>query len=431
MKKAILITAGIAISALASAQKVNIQNASNSLRDKDYPKAIEYINKAVADPDTKDNPKAWFVRGNIYMSMQNEPAKKAENPYREAAASYKKVAELDAKYEKDAVTQMLLISAYNYYNDAAVLYNKKKYTESYDLSKAVVDIHAIEGGKRFNNKSFDTIATDAMVIQAFSAYYDKKYDDALPILLKLKDNPINKGANTYLVLSDIYKTTGKDNQMLAIIEEGKKLYPDNQSLRNEELNYYIKSGKQDILMRKLEDAVAKDPNNGELLFNLANGYNNMAFPKDADGKELAKPANYAELLGKAEDAYKRAITADANNAGYNYNLGVLYYNQATEYNKRMNEQADLSNSAKGADKKKYEEAYNKIMVERDAAFDKAIPNLTKTVELLEPTASSLSADDKFSYQSALMALKEIYARKNDMAKSGEYKAKLEALRGKK
>ncbi len=429
MKKAILITAGVAISLFAHAQKMNIQNASNSLKDKDYSKAIEYINLATNDPSTKDNAKTWYVKGNIYMEMSTDPAKREAKYYQEAANAYMKAAQLDAKYERDIISQGLMYAAYNYYNDAVVAYNNKKYQESYTSAKAVLDIHGLEGGKRYTSKSFDTTAAASLMIQAYSAYYAKNYDEAITLLQILKTNPIEKSASVYLALSDIYKTTKKESEMLAIIEEGRKLYPDNQNLRNEELNYYIISNKQDELMKKLEDAVAKDPNNAELLFNLANGYNNMAFPKPTEGKEPTKPANFVELFSKAEDGYKKAINVDPNNVGYNYNLGVLYYNQATDYNRQMNAAADASNSAKvAAEKKKHEDAYNQLTINRDASFDKAIPYLSKIISTLESTIDKASEDDRFSYQSALMALKEIYARKNDMVKSGEYKQKLDAFR---
>lgn len=431
MKKAILIAAGVSLTSLSWAQKQNIQTANDYLRDKDYDKAVEYINIAVNNPDTKDNVKAWFTRGNIYMAMQNESGKNANSPYREAATSFLKAAQLDAKYEKDAVTQALIVAAYNYYNDAVGAYNKKEYEQAMQLAKSTVDIHDMEGGKRFANKGFDTVSASALMIESYSALYAKKYDEALVLLQALKANPIEKNANVYLALVDVYRNLNKDAEMIAIIEEGKALYPDNVNLRNEELNYYIKAGKQDVLMKKLEDAVAKEPNNAELLFNLANGYNNLAFPKDATGKEGARPSNFDELFSKAESNYQKALAIDGTNGGYNYNMGVLYYNMATDNNRKMNELADLINKSKvPAEKKKLEDSYAKFNTTRDANFEKALPFLVKTVAAYEPNAKSLSSDDKFSYQSALIALKEIYARKNDMAKSAEYKAKLEASKAK-
>lgn len=431
MKKAILIAAGVSLTSLSWAQKQNIQTANDYLRDKDYDKAVEYINMAVNNPDTKDNAKAWFTRGNIYMAMQNESGKNTNSPYREAATSFLKTAQLDAKYEKDAVTQALMVSAYNYYNDAVGAYNKKDYELSMQLAKSTVDIHDMEGGKRFASKSFDTVSASALMIQSYSALYAKKYDEALILLQALKANPIEKNANVYLALVDVYKSLNKDAELIAIIEEGKAQYPDNVNLRNEELNYYIKTGKQDVLMKKLEDAVAKEPNNAELHFNLANGYNNLAFPKDATGKDAPKPSNFDELFAKAETSYQKALAIDGANGGYNYNMGVLYYNLATDYNKRMNELADVINKSKvPAEKKKLEDNYAKFNTNRDASFEKALPFLVKTVAAYEPNEKSLSSDDKFSYISALTALKEIYARKNDMAKSAEYKAKLELAKKK-
>ena len=157
----------------------------------------------------------------------------------------------------------------------------------------------------------------------------------------------------------------------------------------------------------------------------------LAFPKDATGKDAPKPSNFDELFAKAEASYQKALAIDGANGGYNYNMGVLYYNLATDYNKRMNELADVINKSKvAAEKKKLEDNYTKLNASRDANFEKALPFLMKTVAAYEPNAKNLNSEDKFSYQSALIALKEIYARKNDMAKSSEYKAKLEASKAK-
>ena len=79
------------------------------------------------------------------------------------------------------------------------------------------------------------------MLQAFSAYYNKKYDEALPSLLALKADPVGRSANVYLSLVDLYKAQNKESEILPLIEEGRKLYPENESLRNEELNYYIKA----------------------------------------------------------------------------------------------------------------------------------------------------------------------------------------------
>lgn len=422
MKAVLPVMAGILISATAWGQKQNIQNANNELRNKNHKEAIEYINKATEDASTKDDPKAWFVKGNIYMDMQNMPEFKAQNPYRDAAAAYMQAATLKSTYEKDNINNFLVYAAQMFYNDAVAAYNNKMYDESYNLAKKTVEIRNMEEGKRFaSKKAFDTVAASALTIQAYSAYYANKYDEALPLITEMKNNPIARDANIYLMLSGIYEKQGAPDKQIAVLEEGRAAFPENLALRNEELNYYIKTGRQDILMKKLEDAVAKDPGSAVLQFNLANGYVGLANPKDANDKELPKPANYKEYIGKAEAAYMAALKAEPNNAEYNYNTGVLYYNQATEINRQMNE---LGTSA--ADDKKYKE----FEVVRNDLFNKAEPFFQAAYTALEPKATSLSAEDKLTYQSALVALKEIYAKQNKLDKSSEMKKKLDASRSK-
>lgn len=422
MKAVFPLMAGVMISAAAWGQKQNIQNANNELRNKNHKEAIEYINKAIADPSTKDDPKAWYVKGNIYMDMQNLPEYKAQGPYKEAADAYMQVVTLKPTYEKDAINPMLIYAAQMFYNEAVVAYNNKSYDEAYKLAGKAVAIRNLEEGKRFaSNKGFDTVSASALTIQTYSAYYGNKTNEALPLINEMKNNPIARDANVYLMLADLYGKQGAADKQIATLEEGRAAYPDNPNLRNEELNYYIKTGKQDLLMKKLEDAVAKDPNSGVLQFNLANGYMGLAAPKDATGKDLPKPSNYNEYIGKAESAYMAALKAEPTNAEYNYNTGVLYYNQATEINKQMNQLGTTP-----ADDKKYKE----LETVRNGLFDKAAPYFESSYSQLEPKASSLSPEDKVTYQSALVALKEIYAKQNKLDKSGEMKKKLDASRSK-
>ena len=164
----------------------------------------------------------------------------------------------------------------------------------------------------------------------------------------------------------------------------------------------------------METAVQSDPSNAELQYNLANAYNSAGNPKEG-----TKPANSQELLAKAEAAYMAALKADPNNAGYQYNTGVLYYNQATDINNEMNK---LGNTP--AEVKKYDQ----MLIVRDSLFAKALPYLEKSISLLEPNAGSLNEEDKFTYQSSLVALSQMYARQNKMDKVAEIKAKIDAIK---
>ncbi|XZF15540.1 tetratricopeptide repeat protein [Chitinophagaceae bacterium MMS25-I14] len=427
MKKLILVAAGLSLSIMGMAQKKNVTTAilAMSRNDGDYDEAKKAIDAAVLDESTKDDPKAWEIRGDVYMAMLEKGKLTEAQALDEAAKSYMKVVALKPDYDKDEMNQRLLNIAARYYNIGATDYNDKKYAEAGAALKMLVDIHNLDNGKRFAyNKTIDTMASQSQQVRAYSAYYDNKLDDAATLLEQIKTDPIVKDPNLYLLLIDIYGKQNKEQQMQAAIAEGRKAFPDNTNLRNQELNQYIKSGKQDELVKKLEDAAAVEKDGktkAEYLYNIGNSYMNMAFPKDANGKDMTKPANYKELVAKAESNYQQALALNADKVDYQYNEGVLYYNQATELNNQMNA---LGTTA--ADQKKYDA----LKADRDGMFKKAVPYLEKAYNMLDANSASLSADDKFTYQSSMIALREIYARTSQKDKVDAMKKKIDEFKSK-
>lgn len=414
MKKILLALTALLVLTNSYAQKKNIQSASNSLRNKEYKEAIEFIEQAIQDPTTKEDPKAWFTRAQIYAAMDQDPGYADKKYYMQALESYLKVVELKPTYEEEQVNQGLLYGAFKSYNNSVLAYNQKQWDEAFNNAKGAVDIYNLQGGKRFpGNKGFDTVAASAMVIEAYSAFYGEQIEKALPVLEKLKDNPIEGNANVYLIIMDAYRKLGKQDKELATIEEAKKRFPNNPNIRNEELNFYMRTKQQDKLLQKLEAAVAEDPENAMYQYNLANAYTNMAFPKEGP-----KPANYNELITKAEAGFTKALALDPENMGYHYDMGVLYFNQASKVTDQMNE---VTGTSAEDDKK-----WKALETERNAFFDKAFPHLEKIYVTYEPKVNELDADNKFIYQSSLAAMSEIYARQNKLDKAAEMKKKIQA-----
>lgn len=413
MKKVLLALTAVMVMTNADAQKKNIQSASNSLRNKEYKEAMDLIEQAIQDPTTKDDPKAWLTRAQIYASMDQDPGYADKGYYKQALESYMKVVELKPTYETEQVNQGLLFGAFKSYNNSVVAYNKKQWDDAFNSAKITADVYSLQDGKRFaGNKGFDTVAASAMVIEAYSAFYGEQIEKALPVLEKLKDNPIEGNANVYLIIMDAYRKLGKQDKELAIIEEAKKRFPNNPNIRNEELNYYLRTNQQDKLMQKLEAAVAEEPGNAMYQYNLANAYTNMAFPKEGP-----KPANFDELITKAEAGFNKALSLEPDNVGYHYDMGVLYFNQASKVTDQMNE---VTGTSAEDDKK-----WKALDAKRTALFEKAFPHLEKVYITLEPKIKELDADNKFIYQSSLAAMSEIYARQNKLDKASEMKKKIE------
>lgn len=404
---------------MASAQRMNIQNAINALRNNEYDEAIEYIEMAEVNPSTADDPKTWVTKGDIYIKIQADQDQNKPEAYQKAAAAYMKAAELKSNYERAKVTQNLLSAAYNYYNDAVRSYNEKDLEKAYSLAKGTLDIYQMEEGKRFSNPGFDTVASQARVLMAYSAFNSEDYNKAIPVLQKLVEDPISQSANFYILLASSYARQNQDDAFLKTIEEGLAKYPDNVNLRNEELNYYIRNNRQADLIEKLKKAMEAEPSNAEYAYNLGKVYLEMAFPNaGSQGEDSARPAEFDSYIKEAETHYSKALSLDPNNPGYQYEAGVLYYNQASEIDGQM---VQLGTSE--AENKKY----NELAKQRNALFDKAEPYFLKVVSLLEPRLAEATNDDKFVMESALKALSQMYARQDKLEKAQEMKNKLDNL----
>jgi hypothetical protein len=422
MKKAILILLAAGITYVSPAQDKYVVSALTALKSNNLEEAKQDIDKAMANPESKEKPKALLAKAQIYFALQSNAKYEKSDPYKEAFSALFKLAETKPDYEKATVDQLLLFSAFTLYNEGVKAYNDKsnpkKYEEVPEAMEYVTKIRELNGGKRFDNfskiKEFDTVTADAYLTMANCYYYSSKYDQAIPLLIKAKNNPITRSAPVYQCLVDAYNKQGKTTEAFAAIEDGLKTYPNDVVLKHLELNYYIKAGKQDELLKKLEETAAKEPENADVQFNIATTYLGMVNPKD--GK---KPANAAELYGKAESAFQAALKTAPDNGGFNYNFGALYYTQAVDVNEQMNA---LGNTA--ADQKKYDE----LKAKRDGLFTKSTPYFEKAYSTYSANEANLKGDDKITYKQTLIALKEVYARQSKMDKSAEMQKKYDSLK---
>ena len=116
-----------------------------------------------------------------------------------------------------------------------------------------------------------------------------------------------------------------------------------------------------------------------------------------------------KLLKKDIENYNKALSKDPGNNFANYSVGTLYYNKAAYYVKQMQ---SVSDDMSKAGMKKYE-GFEKQMF---SMFDMALPYFEK--------AEKGDPNDK----NTLIALREIYARKNQLDKAAEYAKKIEDIK---
>lgn len=424
MKKTVLTLALLTLAAGGAwAQKNKVRTAKEYLSDNNFRKALPELETAVNSEETKTYADAWYYRGYAYYLQARDSTARTPNSVDEAKKSYMKALELKPDFDPEMMNNAIHNLAIMYYREGAATYNNAQYDIAYEKFLQVPELYNVNGGKRFAaNKDFKDLAMNAKNNAALAALNAKKENEALKLFTELKNEQTIKDSNVYFSLIEILERQKKYDELIGVINEGRTQFPNSKAIRNSEINYYINTGKTDQLLPKLEAAAQSEPGNSDMQFMIGNIYERTSFPKEAGtGKPLARPANAAELFAKAETAYKRAVEINPGNPEYNYNLGVLYYEVAVDYNKQMN---DIPGTSPAETKK-----YNELKAKRDAQFAVALPHIEKAYNLLDAQAQQgkLSEDNMITYKNTVRGMLEIYARQNNKPKVDELRKKQATL----
>ncbi len=377
-------------------------------------KAASLIDGVVQSEDYKLSTKAWTLRGKIYnelaardeVQLQLNPKNEIKDPKvaLKAFNSFIKTYENAVKkYQKKDALKGLRETARYLNSIGYALYGRKDFKSAYENFNAVLKIDDL---LKENDKkpvfSKDEDYLNEVYIAGIAATSANMQDAAKTHFEYL----LSKGYDKPVVYEGLFKYYLEKDPAKAeeYLNKGRAKYPEETSLLFAEINYYLKKGEMDKLIDKLKLAREKEPNNVSIVVTEANIYDNI-YQKALDSNDVAKADEY---FAKAKKTYEEALEMDPKNFIATYSMGALYYNKAASVLKEVNQLAD-DFSKEGM--KKYE-AKKKEM---DGYFDQALPYFEK--------ARTLNPKDR----NTLIALKEIYARKNMMDKSKECKELLDTL----
>ena len=329
------------------AQNKAVRKADNFLEKGELAEAKEQIDQAVVHEKTLDEAKTWFTKGKVYqaIAISEDPAVQglAPDALKEAAAAFRKAMELEGKEN----APMYVFSQQEIENLWGQMINQ--------------GATAYEAGNYENAiKNFDKALlvkptdTTAALYAGVAAQQLGNQDLASTYFYKLVEtgNADKDILNTLIV----YERDQKENyeKAQALVDKAQEKYPDDVQFKKQEVSLLLKQDKTAEAKAELEQAIAAEPNNPDLYFNL--GYLN-------------------EELGDAEaaiSAYKKALEVDPKHANSAFNLAVIHYNRAADLIKEAN---SLGISA--ADRKKTKELEGKAKV----LFTDALPYLERALEL--------------------------------------------------
>lgn len=381
--------------------------------------AVTAIDIAAASPETNVEVKTWQTKGEIYNEIaaqtvailqlklgKLEDLPKVENPAVQAYMAFQKALEIsEKKYEKKDALKGLQASQAHLYNLGIFSYEDKRFGDAYEDFKGVLAVHDLLKSNE-EKSSLDTpeAYNDQLYVTGLSALSADKTAEAKPYFEKLYANNYDKPA----IYEALYKIKADENldEAYKYLSKGREKFPEDVSLLFAEINHFLRINKLDELIGKLKTAIEKEPENVSLYSTLGNVYDNL-YQREFEAGNKAKSDEY---FNNALNYYDQALKKDPTYSDAIYSIGALYYNKAAAHSKELNSLAnDLS--------KEGQKKYDALKVEVEADFEKALPYFQK--------AEAINPNDI----NTLIALKEIFARKDDFATSNEFKKRLEVVQG--
>ena len=310
--------------------------------------ALVLLNKALEDEKTKDWAKTYYARGVLFKAIsttENEEFKNLiEYPLIDATNNFEKASTADGVGSIKAALEYAMINLPNeLINKAVTYYNEENYKDAFKFFE-----------KSFELKQLplygEEIDTAIIYNAALMAQRSRDYDNAIKYYNMTLQYNYGEG-DTYVLLAESYKDKGDTVNFVKTLKTGFEKYPDNQALLGTLINYYLIDSEKPLeAIEYLDVAIKKEPENSRL-------YSGKAMFYDKMGDIENSIANY-----------KKAIELDKEFFEAQYNLGVLYFNQAVEL-------TDEANKIK--DNKKYSIAKDKA----DNKFKESLPYLEKAFEI--------------------------------------------------
>jgi len=430
MKKLILALAAVLMVLAVDAQngKKAVRKASRALgtfnldqtqNRKELQEAVNLIKIGVEDPESAEEAKTFLTKGEIYNAIANqyvvaqqlnqstEGLPDVEKPAIQAAKAYQKALELaDKRYErKDAYAGMQQAQGHLLNYGIFAFQNDQDFERAFQNFETALELHrTLKEEKEDSRLDKKKEYQQQLYLAGLAALNAQHLDKAKTYFQELYEADYDEAA----VYESLYKITAQDTSKMEeaykYLKEGREKYPDEVSLLFAEINHFLRLGKLNELITKLEDAIEAEPENVSLYSTLGSVYDNL-YQREAQAGNEEKAQEYFD---KALSYYEQSLEIDPEYVDAVYSIGALYYNKAAAMTQELNKYAE-DYSKEGL--KKYEEIKKQVFKQ----FDKALPYFKQ--------AESLNPNDV----NTLIALKEIYARKDNLEMSKVFKERFDRV----
>lgn len=288
---------------------------------------------------------------NKILETWKETVKMFDTPLQESRMSFEKAISLDTDgKEAKSIKDGLAVLKLAYETEAVFAYNDKNYTEAYNNFSKILEVNKLPLMENLQ---------DTVVIYntARAAYEMKDYEKAVQLFSEVKNLGLEE-PYLYVFLKNSFMGIGDTLKGEAVLDEGFRKYPNDESILIELINYYLVTQQSDKALDLLSIAEKNDPSNVSFIF--------------AEGTIRDKMGNFEE----AKSTYLKCLEIDSVYYNAAFNLGVLHYNKAV---KMYDELVNISDN----------QEYEKARVIADDMFKAAIPYMEKAHEIDPATREPL------------------------------------------
>ena len=301
-----------------------LTSAKLYIQQKNFDKAMDLLVQEV-----QKNPKSdegHYLLGVVYGE---------KNEYNKMNDSYNKSLAVSNNF-KDNIEQSKQYYWTTLFNRGVKSYQEGVNSQNEDSSR----VHFSKAANYFETAiNIIPDSTDAYKNLAFVYINTREYDKAVEPLKKLKDK--EKSVESYQFLGEILYEQGNQlkendstaamnyyNEAINVLEEGRKIYPNEPKILLALSNSYIAANKLDVAKDVFKAGVEAEPGNKYYRYNY--------------GVLLLGAEEYAE----AEQQFVKAIEIDPDYENALYNLGVTYVKWGTHLNELADQKGETSEEYK-------------------------------------------------------------------------------------
>jgi tetratricopeptide (TPR) repeat protein len=427
--KSLILAVLIATTSLAVfAQKID--KAKDLLKSNKLDQAKTEVENFLAVEKNKNNSEGWYTKAKVYNAIAKDSTLKGSVPNAREVAfdALKKYVELESTVKEKEKKQLLLtmdnrqpfVDLYTGYSkDGASFYNANNYNDALTHFKKTLEVFDFMSAQGWtNNIKLDTTTT---LYAGISAEKASKMDEAAIYYGKIAETKATGEGfiEIYKWLADHHKQKGDIAASQKYVELGKAVYPTDVFWSGFEVDMLREKGTKEQLFSKYEELTTKHPDNHLFLFNYAVELYTAGYNADMS----KRPANSQELINKAVEVAKKAITVKPDYANAHMLMGQILYNQAADIaavNKAI--RPPQGGKLKPDELKKKEDLRNQV----SKKYDEAIPHFEKVDELLG-NQGKLKMEEKGYLKDSYDLLITIYEAKGNNDKATAYTEKFNSV----